>query len=211
MDFGYFYTNPGRPSNWAKKVSTWLKWFAISAFTVLCIFAVVVNLCRLRGELFFNIAMAIAIVQMLAALFWMVLDTLPIAFALLMFNTHTFRTRQLELQHEFGQAAELHQFSLDLLKQADIWLGLRIERLKMTMVFGVGGVDKVAIFTLVAGAWAIWQSFPSTQPEWAQRIYLSGAAFLGGLAIGGMLINSIIKRLVYQKDLLTIAIAQLEE
>ncbi|HTD02746.1 hypothetical protein [Undibacterium sp.] len=87
----------------------------------------------------------------------------------------------------------------------------RIERIKRQLIFAVGGSDKVAVPILAGSAPTMWKNFPAGDIQWVLNVPSIAAAFLGALAIDGMLLSLVFKNLSYQKDLLTIAIAQLEK
>ncbi|WP_373991734.1 hypothetical protein [Duganella sp. BuS-21] len=191
------------------RVTNFLRWLAV-AMMVLLLILVVVKITGSVSQFWADVAIFLAVAQMCLAAIWLVLDTLPAIVFVLFLNKQLFVIRQRESKHEFGQAAQLKRHSVKTLKLTLIWLEIRIERMKLGLVFFVGGSDKVAILMLAASGWAVWHNMPSDQPSWIQEAYLYGAAFCGGLAIGGVLSNIVVKKLSYQKDLLTLAIALAE-
>ncbi|WP_373991683.1 hypothetical protein [Duganella sp. BuS-21] len=191
-----------------ESITNFLRWFAVATMSVLLII-VIVKVTSTVSPFWADVAMYLAIAQAGLAALWLVLDTFPVIVSLFLLNAQLFVVRQRESKHEFGQAEQLTRYGVDALKLALIWLEIRIERMKFGLVFFVGGSDKVAIFMLAASGWAVWHNMPS-KASWIQEAYLYGAAFCGGLAIGGVLSNIVVKKLSYQKDLLTLAIALAE-
>jgi hypothetical protein len=191
-------------------ITNGLRWVGGGGFLLLCALALMVRLSHSSNELWLTVALSLAVIQSTAALAWMILDTIPSAIFLLLFRSHMFRQGLLEMAHDFAHAEDLRRFDLASLKQAEQWLSIRIDRMKSRLIFGVGGSDKVAVIAMVAGAWAVWNNFPKAGMEWMQQTYLIGSAALGGLAIGAMFANALIRQWSYQKELLAIAIFQLE-
>jgi hypothetical protein len=193
-----------------ERITNFLRWLAIAMMSILLVL-VLVKIVHSVSPLWADVAMFLAVAQMCLAALWIVLDTLPVLVFLLLLNRQLFVIRQHESKHEFAQADHLTHHGLATLKLSLIWLEMRIERMKFGLVFFVGGSDKVAILLLAASGWAVWHNMPVSQPSWVQDGYLYGAAFCSGLAIGGVLTNMIVKKLNYQKDLLTLAIALIEQ
>lgn len=110
------------------------------------------------------------------------------------------------MMHDFQNASELDAFEIDTLQAVDKWLSLKIDRMKMRIGIFLGGSDKVAFFALAGTAWSIWHNLPNGDWSWEKRIYLYGMGMLAGLAIGGMLMNWLIKKLTYQRDLLALVL-----
>lgn len=192
------------------KITNGLRWIGGGGFLLLCALALMVRLTHSKNELWLTVALVLAFAQSAAAFLSIILDMVPSIIFLFLIKSHMFRQGQLELAHDFAHAEDLRQFDLASLKQAERWLAIRIERMKSRLVLGVGGSDKVALFAMVAGAWTVLNNFPKGDMGWMQQAYLMGSALLGGLAIGAMFANALIRHWSYQKDLLAIAIFQLE-
>jgi hypothetical protein len=192
------------------RITNVLRWIGGAGFLLLCALALTVQLSQSNNELLLTVALALAVIQSVAALAWIILDMIPSAIFLLLIRSHMFRQGLLEMAHDFAHAQDLRRFNLASLKQVEQWLAIRIDRTKGRLLFGVGGSDKVALITMVLGAWTLWNNFPTAGMKAMQQAYLFGSAALGGLAIGAMLVNSLIRQWSYQKELLSIAIFQLE-
>lgn len=186
-----------------------LLWIAGGCFLLIIILAVLVAWIEPSSSIGRTAATTVFAVLVVAVLLWSIFDALPVVITLSLFDTYSYRMRQLEVAHDIHQASELQRFGISSLRFADKLLSLRIERMKLRLGVYVGGSDKVAVFGLVAGAGAIWHNFPRNGWDWEQYLYLFFGALVGGMAAGGMLVNSSIKKLSYQRDLLAIAIHQL--
>jgi hypothetical protein len=193
-----------------ERVTNFLRWLAVAMMLGLLVLVLVKATSDL-SPFWADVAMFLAVGMMCLAALWILLDTLPIVVSLIFLSRQLFLIRQHESKHEFAQAVQLTQHGIMALTLALTWLEIRIERMKFGLVFLVGGSDKVAVLMLAGSAWTIWHNMPHDQPSWIQDGYLYASAFLGGLAIGGLLTNMIVKKLNYQKDLLTLAIALLEQ
>lgn len=188
------------------RITNFLRWLSVGIMLVLIIL-LLVNFISSLQIFWRTTVLLLAIALMCIGMVSTLLDILPALAFLLLLNKQCFEIRQHESKHEFAQASQLQHHGLDALKLALIWIDLRVERMKLGLVFIVGGSDKVAIFALVGSGWTVWHNISATHPSWLQQISLYGAAFCGGLAIGSVLTNMLIKKLSYQKDLLIIAIA----
>lgn len=151
------------------------------------------------------------IVSSSTAIIWMIVDTIPEVVGLFFFKDDLHRTRKLTLIHDLRHAKDLHRFDIPDLRLADQWLSLRIERMRLHLGLFVGGADKVAVLGLVLGGWGIWTSFPGGGFTLEQFTYMAGSAFIGGLGIGGLFANVVIKELAYQRDLLTLALGTVRQ
>lgn len=151
------------------------------------------------------------IVSSSTAIIWMIVDIIPDVVGLFFFKDDLHRTRKMTLIHDLRHAEDLHRFDIPDLRLADQWLSLRIERMRLHLGLVIGGADKVAVLGLVLGAWAIWTSFPGSGFTLEQFAYMAGSAFIGGLGIGGLFANVVIKELAYQRDLLTLALSTVRQ
>jgi len=157
------------------------------------------------------VAVTADLALMIMVLFWIALDTAIPLFCIVFAPEFEFRTRQFELAHDLRMAAELREFELDTLKAGEQWLGIKLERLKFRMVLMFGGSDKLALFALVGLAWAMKKLLQSNEGLFSQQWMTYILAGLLGATIGGVLANVIVKRLLYQKDIVTLAIREREE
>lgn len=108
-------------------------------------------------------------------------------------------------------ASELRDFDINILKAGEQWMGIKLERLKFRMLLLFGGSDKLGVFGLVGLAWAMWKSMKAESTLLAQDWVGFFLAGLGGMVLGGILINALIQRLAYQREIITLAIREREE
>jgi hypothetical protein len=189
-----------------KHASVRCLWLAVACYPLLGLVAFAISQSARRPPALIELGLGVALFQIILALLSLVLEIIPSAVSLSRFDTYAYKIRKMELEHDMRGAEQLLQFDLAALQFADKWLSLRIERMKLRMGIFVGGSDKVAIFALAGTGWTAWHNLPTFGSSWRDNVYLYPLAFLAGLAIGGMCINSLIKKLSYQRDLLTIAI-----
>lgn len=147
----------------------------------------------------------------LAALSWMIVDTVPEVVSLVRFESHAYERRKREIEHDLKQLEGLAVFDLVILELTDKWLALKIERMKLRIGSFLGGSDKVAVFALVSAGWTVWKNFPQSNLTWQSQAYLVGLALLVGLAVGGMLVNHVIRQLSYQRDLLALVMLKMQK
>lgn len=118
------------------RVTNFLRWLAV-AMMVLLLILVVVKITGSVSQFWADVAIFLAVAQMCLAASWLVLDTLPAIVFVLFLNKQLFVIRQRESKHEFGQAAQLERHSVKTLKLTLIWLEIRIERMKLGLMFFV--------------------------------------------------------------------------
>lgn len=189
-----------------RNISTFLSKLAVSCFPILGICIAYLAHSRRPLPAIAELGQIVALCQMLAALIWLTLDIISVALDLTNLGARTFERRKSELKYDFGAASDLLAYELDTLQAVDKWLSLKIERMKMRLGLFLGGSDKVAIFALVSTGWSIWHNLPDSTWAWEKRIYLYAIGMLSGMAVGGVMMNWLIKKLTYQRDLLALAI-----
>lgn len=187
-------------------ITCWLRWVGVALFTVLLGFAAWVRFVgRLQGE-WIAVALWVAIVSMLAAMASVVLDTVPSMVTLLRFKKNAHKRLLLEIDHDSKHVKKLMIFDKKLLERTDKWLAIKMERLRGQLGIFLGGADKIAIFALAGLAWSALKELPGIEPGWRHDLFVYGVAFVGGLAFGGVLLNVILRRYGYQRDLLALAL-----
>lgn len=189
-----------------RNISTFLSKLAISCFPILGICIGYLAHSRRPLPAVAEVGQLIALFQMLAAITWLTLDIVSIALDLVNLGTRTFERRKAEIKYDFDCASDLLVYDLNTLQAVDKWLSLKIERMKMRLGIFLGGSDKVAIFALAGTGWSVWHNLPDGAWLWEKRIYLYAVALPAGMAIGGVMMNWLIKKLAYQRDLLALAI-----
>lgn len=151
-------------------------------------------------------AKSLYLILILSSLLWIFAETFPTVLWIFTYKNQVHQRRKIEILHDLENADRLLQMEPLVLKMAENWLSLRIERMRLHVGFFTGGSDKVAVIALMLGAWGIWSNFPSSDTTELQYMYMGAGAFVGGLGIGGLMGSVIIKDLSYQRDLLLIAL-----
>lgn len=194
-----------RVDKFFKKPAKYLKWAIAGFFLAICLLAFCVWSLKLTSPYWYNAALVLLALANFSTLIWMAADIVPAMIQIFLFQEVAHRTRQLEVAHDFRNAADLSRFNSSTLHLTDLWLSIRIGRTRLRLGMFLGGSDKLAAVALVLGAWGVWTNFPGQSASWEQQAYTAGSAFVGGLALGGMLASVLINRLMYQRDLLSIA------
>jgi hypothetical protein len=193
-----------------REISNGLCIFAIACFPIMGFAGWAVIQSRNPSRELAVLVQNIGLLEILAAVSWMIVDIVPAAVSVIRFDTYAYRRRKREVEHDFGHLGALAVFDLKVLQLTDKWLALKIERMKMRIGNYLGGSDKVAVFALVSAGWTVWKNFPQSNLSWQAQAYLVGLAMLVGLAVGGMLVNRAIRQLSYQRDLLALAMLQVQ-
>jgi len=190
-----------------KKPAKYLVWCSVLSFVALGLLAASVWLFDLSTKNLANAALMLFIGSAGGAILWMIADLLPALIGIFFYKDDFHRTRKLTIVHDLHQAKDLHRFDISVLRLADQWLSLRIERMRLHLGVLVGGTDKVAVLALILGAWGIWTNFPAGAMTLERYGYMMVSAFIGGLGLGGLLANIVIKELSYRRDLLSLALS----
>lgn len=112
-----------------------------------------------------------------------------------------------EMEFDLSMAKELKSFSSEDLKIAQHILETKIARIQSRLMFFLGGPDKITILSLAAMSWAAWNEFPKITDHFENNILYMGVAFLGGLSIGGVMLNIVMQRYMYYVDLIKYALS----
>lgn len=110
-----------------------------------------------------------------------------------------------EISHDHEMAGRLTSYPMEALGAVDSWLDQKMKRMERRQLRFFGGSDKLAIATLLTAGWSTWKEVGSALTLWEPSPLLFGAAFLFGLAMGGMTLAALSERFAYQRDLLQIA------
>ena len=191
------------------RITFWLRWIGVGLFLVLVAFAAWV---RFAGPLhgpWLKAAFWIGIASMGLSMLSIVVDAVPSAVTLLRFQKNAHRRMLLEVEHDSRNATQLVAFGKKLLERTDKLLAIKINRLKEHLGFFLGGADKIAIFALAGMGWTALKEIQSIGVGWRYDVFVYGLAFMGGLAFGGVLLNVVVRRYNYQRDLLALALDQL--
>lgn len=140
---------------------------------------------------------------------WMSWDIAVHSLCLLFFTEYEFITTKLEIAHDLRMAAKLRGFDLKTLKSGERWLEIKLGRLRYRLAVMFGNSDKIAIFTLAT----LVISAEKLNAIDVKALSIQGVtlSFVVGAVIGGILISTItVTRLRYQKEIVSLAIGELE-
>jgi len=196
---------------WVAFIAAVCRWTGVVLFAILLGFVGWVKFIHPIQGGWLTLALFIGIATTIFALVSLVVDVIPAAVMLVRFKHNSLKRLILEIEHDSTHARKLLIFDRQLLERTDAWLSIRIARIKDRLGFFLGGADKVAILALGSMGWATLNTLKSLQNTWQQNGFLYGAAFLGGLAIGGVMLNVIVQRYTYQRDLLALALDLIDQ
>lgn len=110
-----------------------------------------------------------------------------------------------EAAHDHRMARRLAQFPAASLLAADAWIEQKVRRLERRQLRFMGSPDKLGVVALLAAAWSVWSGNTQALTTWQPSPLLFGSAFVAGLAIGSVATSKVIDRLLYQRDVLRLA------
>lgn len=190
---------------WCDRVVKWLLILSGSAFALLC---------ALAGAAYFdykfpNIGFVAGYVGFAAMVFALLSLVIQIGSGLVLisrFQPYSDRVRTYECRKDYFNVSSLRGFDDDFLRKADKWLAFKQEMMESRQALFFGGSDKVALFALVAGAWAIWEKVGKELVSFVNYPLIVGCSLLVGLSIGGFVNRLILIRLAYQRGLIKLAL-----
>lgn len=194
------------------RVTNALRWVGGGMFFLMLLFVAPVlvwpNL-RASQELALVVRTA-GLLSMLCALLWLILDMLPGIVTLVFARKYAMRRQLLDAAQDLTHVESLAQEGMATLQFAKQWISIEMDRVtaRLTMMFG--SPDKVAIASLAALGWNAWKESHTLGADWISTVAQFVFAFLGGAAIGALFARDRLAQLAYQRDLLSMAIAQLE-
>lgn len=191
---------------WITRLTWWLRISALSLFVILGGIAFWVSYVAPLHGIWREIALGSGLIGIVLALLILVLDTVPTIVTICNFRDDALRRFQLEIQYDLTHVAELTYFPKGILERAQQWLGIKIERIRSKIGIFFGGADKIALFALAGIGWAVWKEFPADVTSSKHGLFVVGVALMGGIAIGGVLLNAVMQRYVYHQELLTLAL-----
>lgn len=162
------------------------------------------------GELngiFLGFGIAVGFFTFLTSILSVAFQMLPVIVLLFFFKRDAMRRLIVEVEFDLSMAKELKSFSFENLKIAQHILEAKVARIQSRLMFFLGGPDKIAILSLVAMGWAAWNEFPKITDHFESDILYIGVAFLGGLSIGGVMLNIVMQRYMYYVDLIKYALS----
>lgn len=199
-------------SSWevrTRKLSKFLRWtgciLLVFLFLIVGTFRFVLE--SKPGEEWWLAVLVIVVATEVLASAWLLVDIFSGLPILIKHQEFAYLSRKLEIEHDISNALKLLPTSNERLQFVEKWLSIKMERTKAHISLFFGSPDKVAIFALAGMGWLSWKEFQSANQGLAQDAMLFVFAFFGGCAIGSLLQQRVLKRMAYQKDLISLAIA----
>ncbi len=154
------------------------------------------------NSIFINIGVVVGILTSITALLSVLFQMLPVFVLLIIFKRDAMRRLMVEMEFDLSMAKELKKFQPEKLKIAQQILETKIARIQARLMFFLGGADKIAILSLAVMGWAAWNEFPKFTNHSEYNVLYMGVAFLGGLSIGGVMLNVVMHRYIYYVEII---------
>jgi len=148
----------------------------------------------------------IAIGAISLALGGLVLSTTSLLLAVASSFMQDASIRAQEHDHDLANVAELLPFEERTLSCALKSMEIRIDRMQQRTAYLIGGNDKLSLLAIVGLSWTVWTNYPLNSAIWNEKPFVFGMAFLAGITMGGVLVNLVLRRYRYQKDILQLAL-----
>ncbi|KDR36332.1 hypothetical protein BG57_21340 [Caballeronia grimmiae] len=190
-----------------RKVTNQLLFASSVAFLILVMFVIYMRFTgpltgptRCAGLTFALICQVLAALAMLSYV-WSAIPTL--------WNFQRYGARRLnaEFEHDSQNAMQLTSFDRSHLEGADRYVQSFIDRQRTFVEAFVGPMTNVALFSLVGLAVSVYKEFTSDHPLPFNNYVQYGMAFLGGIAFGAVLLNRVLRRYSYLRDVLALALS----
>lgn len=194
------------------RVTNMLRWVGGGMFFLMLLFVAPVLVwpsLRASQELALVVRTA-GLLSMLCAMLWLILDMLPGIVTLVFARKYAIRRQLLEAAQDLTHVESLAQEGLAALQFAKQWIAIEMDRVNARLTMMFGSPDKVAIASLAALGWNAWKESHAIGADWIGTVAQIVLAFLGGAAIGSLFARDRLAQLSYQRDLLSMAISQLE-
>jgi hypothetical protein len=180
-------------------------------FVCLCAFAIYTRFAQPLSEIWRLVALATAVLTQLLAVLAIVAQSVPGLAIPLFFRKHAFRRLKGEFDHDAANARVLARFKRGALLKAEQYLSTIIERRKLFMGALIGNPEAVAVLSLGTMAWSAYKELAQKLDTPVAVALHFGVAFLAGLAVGAMLLNRVLRRYAYHRDLLKLALTTQQE
>jgi hypothetical protein len=154
-------------------------------------------------------ALTVGVVSQVLALVALVVQIAPAMVNAVFFRKYAFHRLICEFERDFEYAGRITRYNRSALEQADQYLSFITERRRLFLGAVIGSPEKVALFSLAAMGWSVYKEVPSGVSNWVYIAIQYGLALLGGLAFGSLLVNSVLRRYAYQRDILALALTRL--
>lgn len=111
-----------------------------------------------------------------------------------------------EIEHDTSHIHKLVQVDRELLLLADKWLALKVERIDHRNGQLVEGPGKLALISLVTTGWSALQELSKITNQALYNGILYAVAFLAGLTLAALLLNTVKQRHIYHRQLISLAL-----
>lgn len=208
--------SPKKSRSWFEaqvlRVTNALRWVGGGMFFLMLLFVAPVLVwpsLRASQELALIVKTA-GLLSLLCAMLWLILDMLPIIAILVFARKYAMRRQLLDAAQDLTHVETLAQEGLATLQFVKQWISIEMDRVNARLAMMFGSPDKVAIASLAALGWNAWKESHTLGADWISTVAQIILAFLGGAAIGALFGRDRLAQLTYQRDLLSMAISQLE-
>jgi len=188
------------------KITWWFRGVSVFIAMSMALFALLVRHPKSLDPIWIEIIGWTGIAAMVLAILGLVLDMLPQIIALIRFRKVALKQFKMEIQYDLWHVAELIDVPSQTLKQVQRYLDLKIERSKSRIAMFMGGSDKLALFSLAGLGYSLSKEFPMNSSMWGHDWFRYGLGFLAGIAIGGILLNAVVQRYIYHRELIQLAL-----
>lgn len=208
--------NPEQSRSWFEakvlRVTNALRWVGGGMFLLMLLFVAPVLVwpgLRASQELAL-VVRTVGLLSTLCAMLWLILDMLPGIATLVFARKCAIRRQMLDAEQDLTHVESLAQEGLATLQFAKQWISIEMDRVNARLAMMFGSPDKVAMVSLAALGWNAWKESHALGADWISTLAQFVLAFLGGAAIGALFARDRLAQLAYQRDLLSMAISQLE-
>ncbi|WP_143325699.1 hypothetical protein [Caballeronia sordidicola] len=150
---------------------------------------------------------SLCILAMVSALLAVIVDAAPGVVTSVNFRKYEYARLLKETENDFAHAKALKRHKRDQLQMADQWLIVKTCRMKARMGLFIGAPDKVAFLALAAMGWSGLKELSSISDNWQHDAFVYGAALIAGLSFGSVLVNFVLQRYDYQRDLIALSLS----
>lgn len=113
--------------------------------------------------------------------------------------------RERRAERDMRVAEKIAQNDDDVLDLADSWLEQDVKRVESRLAFFFGGLDKVAVISLVGFAWVAWkEALGGSFAQFGSPIWF-GLSALAGVGLAGISLRVSLRELAYHRDLIGLA------
>ncbi|MBC7380057.1 MAG: hypothetical protein H7346_21825 [Burkholderiaceae bacterium] len=185
--------------------------YGFSVLLVPLCFILFVSQPRLNHDLGLAIAiLATACLSAVCMAISMVLGMLPIREMLIFPRRDDVRRQRLTAKYDFAHVSSLTQQSLPTLQFAKQWISKEIDRVNARPIGFFGSPEKMALASLAPLAWTVWSEGVTKSGGAISFPVQMLLALLVAAAIGALISRDRLAQLVYLRELLSLAILQVE-